>query len=153
MTDTGTISVTVTKSEPMSADTMLICEWCGDPFPRGDRRGPIPRYCKPVHKQRAYEARGGAGATGWLRIRVADMVALLDGNQAVTERFRLLIGDRVQDNRGFLPPEGTPEWGVFLAALGVATSKAGGKQAEVPARWLNRLRAAIEECKANGVSI
>ena len=35
----------------------LICEWCGRSFERTNVYGPIPKYCTPSHRQRAYEAR------------------------------------------------------------------------------------------------
>jgi len=34
-----------------------VCEWCGESFTPPVRRGPAPRYCRPSHRQRAYEAR------------------------------------------------------------------------------------------------
>lgn len=34
-----------------------ICEWCGLAFTPPTRRGPPPRYCRPSHRRRAYEAR------------------------------------------------------------------------------------------------
>jgi hypothetical protein len=34
-----------------------VCEWCGETFTVTRRRGPAPRYCRPSHRQRAYEAR------------------------------------------------------------------------------------------------
>ena len=34
-----------------------ICEWCGQAFTPPARRGPPPRYCRPSHRRRAYEAR------------------------------------------------------------------------------------------------
>ena len=36
---------------------MLICKWCGKEFERTNNRGPIPKYCKQSHRQRAYEKR------------------------------------------------------------------------------------------------
>lgn len=33
------------------------CAWCGDPFSVAVRPGPTPRYCRPSHRQRAYESR------------------------------------------------------------------------------------------------
>jgi hypothetical protein len=36
---------------------VLICEWCGDEFIKPKGRGPVPRFCKPSHRQRAYERR------------------------------------------------------------------------------------------------
>jgi hypothetical protein len=35
----------------------LRCAWCGDVFEKTNRRGPIPRYCTAVCRQRAYEHR------------------------------------------------------------------------------------------------
>lgn len=35
----------------------LTCEWCGEPFERAHRRGPVPKYCSKTHRQRAYEDR------------------------------------------------------------------------------------------------
>jgi len=33
------------------------CSWCGQSFDAEVRPGPSPRYCRPSHRQRAYEAR------------------------------------------------------------------------------------------------
>jgi hypothetical protein len=35
----------------------LVCEWCGRTFKRPATRGPVPSYCKPSHRQRAFEQR------------------------------------------------------------------------------------------------
>jgi hypothetical protein len=34
----------------------LQCEWCGNMFVRPSDRGPEPKYCKPSHRTRAFEA-------------------------------------------------------------------------------------------------
>src|SRR5215216_518201 len=48
-----------------------ICVWCGQEFPPPIRRGPAPRYCRPSHRHRDYEARRYVHATGLTpRIRV-----------------------------------------------------------------------------------
>jgi DNA-binding MarR family transcriptional regulator len=39
------------------------CEWCGQAFTPPTRRGPPPRYCRPSHRRRAYEARRYGHAT------------------------------------------------------------------------------------------
>ncbi|MDQ1359426.1 MAG: TetR/AcrR family transcriptional regulator, repressor for neighboring sulfatase [Acidimicrobiaceae bacterium] len=40
-----------------------MCGWCGASFTAPNGRGPTPRYCRPSHRQRAFEARrGGRGA-------------------------------------------------------------------------------------------
>lgn len=38
---------------------ILLCEWCKRPFQQKGQRGPRPKYCKPSHRERAYEARAG----------------------------------------------------------------------------------------------
>ena len=40
-----------------------ICKWCGEAFTPPTRRGPPPRYCRPSHRRRAYEARRYGSAT------------------------------------------------------------------------------------------
>jgi DNA-binding MarR family transcriptional regulator len=48
-----------------------ICVWCGQAFTPPVRRGPAPRYCRPSHRRRAYEARRYGHANGLTaRIRV-----------------------------------------------------------------------------------
>ncbi len=42
--------------------TTLICEWCGDEFERPKPHGPVPKFCKPSHRQRAFESRRIANA-------------------------------------------------------------------------------------------
>jgi DNA-binding MarR family transcriptional regulator len=44
-----------------------ICEWCGRAFTPPTRRGPPPRYCRPSHRRRAYEARRYGPATSLTR--------------------------------------------------------------------------------------
>jgi hypothetical protein len=39
-----------------------MCEWCGQLFTPAERRGPVPRYCRASHRQRAYEKRRGLRA-------------------------------------------------------------------------------------------
>lgn len=34
---------------------ILRCEWCYQVFERPNSLGPIPKYCKQAHRQRAYE--------------------------------------------------------------------------------------------------
>ena len=34
-----------------------ICEWCLEEFDAPHRHGPKPKFCRPSHRQRAYEAR------------------------------------------------------------------------------------------------
>ncbi|WP_197739671.1 TetR/AcrR family transcriptional regulator [Mycolicibacterium sp. P1-18] len=34
-----------------------VCEWCGERFEARSGRGPVGRYCRPSHRQRAWEAR------------------------------------------------------------------------------------------------
>ncbi|MGH9211522.1 MAG: MarR family winged helix-turn-helix transcriptional regulator [Acidimicrobiales bacterium] len=41
-----------------------ICVWCGQAFTPPVRRGPPPRYCRPSHRRRAYEARRYGHPTG-----------------------------------------------------------------------------------------
>lgn len=43
----------------MTAGETRICEWCGKPFSAPHTRGPKPRYCRPSHRQRAFEFRRG----------------------------------------------------------------------------------------------
>lgn len=38
-------------------DRILLCDWCQQPFTAPHRRGPKPKYCKPSHRQRAYQDR------------------------------------------------------------------------------------------------
>ena len=40
------------------------CEWCGDMMPPRRGRGRPRRYCRPSHRQRAYEARREAERRG-----------------------------------------------------------------------------------------
>ncbi len=40
------------------------CEWCGEGFAVGRGPGRKPKYCRPSHRQRAYEARRLAGDRG-----------------------------------------------------------------------------------------
>ena len=40
------------------------CEWCGDRFKVRTGSGRRPKYCRPSHRQRAYEARRVATARG-----------------------------------------------------------------------------------------
>ena len=42
----------------------FTCSWCGERFTAPRRPGPPPRYCRPSHRQRAYEARRRAGRAG-----------------------------------------------------------------------------------------
>lgn len=35
----------------------LTCEWCGDTFTRSHSKGPVPKFCRPSHRQRSYERR------------------------------------------------------------------------------------------------
>lgn len=35
----------------------LTCHFCGAEFDRPTSRGRVPRYCRPSHRQRAYEDR------------------------------------------------------------------------------------------------
>jgi len=37
--------------------TSTRCEWCGAAFQQPHTRGPVPKYCSPSHRQRAYEER------------------------------------------------------------------------------------------------
>lgn len=39
------------------ASEPLTCAWCGAPIYRRATSGPVPQYCSPGHRQRAYEAR------------------------------------------------------------------------------------------------
>lgn len=50
---------------------VLWCEWCGEPFERPGDRGPVPRFCKRSHRQRAYESRryGGPATLAEVRAR------------------------------------------------------------------------------------
>lgn len=40
-----------------------VCDTCGATFPVTNTLGPVPKYCKPAHRQRHYEARLAATAT------------------------------------------------------------------------------------------
>jgi predicted ATPase/DNA-binding SARP family transcriptional activator len=40
-----------------AAENTRICAWCGQLLPALDRPGPAARFCRPSHRQRAYEAR------------------------------------------------------------------------------------------------
>ena len=42
----------------------LHCAWCGDAMPAQRGRGRPRRYCRPSHRQRAYEARREAQRRG-----------------------------------------------------------------------------------------
>lgn len=35
----------------------MKCQWCDVEFSKKSTKGPVPKYCKPAHRQRAYEAR------------------------------------------------------------------------------------------------
>lgn len=37
--------------------TSATCEWCGDEFDVPATMGPVPRFCKASHRQRAFEKR------------------------------------------------------------------------------------------------
>ncbi len=37
--------------------TILRCLWCKEGFVAPHHRGPAPEYCRPSHRQRAYEVR------------------------------------------------------------------------------------------------
>lgn len=49
--------------EPEAATETFYCEWCGDPFDHQFGPGPKPRFCRPSHRQRAYEAKRVASGT------------------------------------------------------------------------------------------
>jgi hypothetical protein len=36
---------------------MLVCAWCGRTFAQPNAYGPVPKYCRKAHRQRAYEER------------------------------------------------------------------------------------------------
>jgi hypothetical protein len=70
------------------------CEWCGDEFdppdaPRGRRR----KYCRPAHRQRAYEVRRTLreGESELLRLRELLRRARAE-NRHVLEELRRLDG-------------------------------------------------------------
>lgn len=35
----------------------LVCQWCGAHFERPNTRGPIPKFCRASHRQRAHQLR------------------------------------------------------------------------------------------------
>lgn len=59
------------------------CEWCDADFAAA-QRGPLPRYCRPSHRQRAYEARMTASTSPGADLRALD--ALLDDLQGALAR-------------------------------------------------------------------
>lgn len=36
---------------------VLVCHWCGAEFDRPHGRGPVPKFCRPSHRQRAFRSR------------------------------------------------------------------------------------------------
>lgn len=39
-----------------SEPTTVYCAWCGEPFDADvKQRGPVPKYCRPSHRQRMHE--------------------------------------------------------------------------------------------------
>lgn len=49
----------MSKTATPAADpepTTVDCTWCGEPFDVDTkRRGPVPKYCRPSHRQRMHE--------------------------------------------------------------------------------------------------
>lgn len=56
----------------------LICAWCGEEFERLHVKGPTPRYCRPSHRQRAFEARQLDKRIGQLEQDVRTLTERLD---------------------------------------------------------------------------
>lgn len=40
----------------MTSERVGTCEWCGEVFVAANTRGPVPKFCRRSHRQRAYEA-------------------------------------------------------------------------------------------------
>jgi len=40
----------------VSSERVGRCEWCGTEFVAANERGPVPKFCRRSHRQRAYEA-------------------------------------------------------------------------------------------------
>ena len=46
-----------------SSRSRCICAWCGVEFERAKRVGPVPKFCKPAHHWRAWDAARRGKAT------------------------------------------------------------------------------------------
>lgn len=46
-----------TETETETETETFYCDWCGEPFEHPYGPGPKPRFCRPAHRQRAYEAK------------------------------------------------------------------------------------------------
>lgn len=51
------------KIETEKETETYYCEWCGGSFDHRIGPGPKPRFCRPSHRQRAYEAKRVASGT------------------------------------------------------------------------------------------
>lgn len=80
----------------------FYCDWCAEPFEHPIGPGPKPKFCKPAHRQRAYEAKkfasGDIPMDGFqddsgaevarLRKEIEDVAAYLD---KLSQRLRQMI--------------------------------------------------------------
>lgn len=85
----------------------LTCRWCGEAFTSAHRPGPLPRYCRASHRQRAYEARRRARESILVREREAGppvrlgrfdvSIRVLGPVEAITgEGERISLGPKLQ---------------------------------------------------------
>lgn len=80
----------------------LVCEWCHETFVPSSKRGPVPKYCSPAHRQRAFEARkrhaqGAAeqSATSPLAAAFADLEKSAMASNAFTQISETLASPMV----------------------------------------------------------
>ena len=89
----------------------MVCEWCGRSFTPARRPGPPPRYCRPSHRQRAYEARLKAGRR--------------DGGQPVTVTATRLVPSDHHERVGLTPAEGSSRLEAALRGAQPAPTQLG----------------------------
>lgn len=92
-------------SPPARAAT-ASCAWCGATFEVHERPGPVPRYCKASHRQRAHEARLLAARTGSPGLDA--LAAVAAGTTAALAKSR------------------RPDWRAAFLALARAVARATG---------------------------
>ncbi len=73
------------------------CEWCGQRFAVDRRPGRPPKYCRPSHRQRHYEARREAALRG---LQPGDVLLTRDQYEAWSDQryvLETLVEDIVAD--------------------------------------------------------
>lgn len=111
----------------------LVCEWCGVEFVRRGQRGPVPRYCKDSHRQRAYEARRytepmGDDVTRAVKVRVHPGQALLVLDVSELEDAALAIDYAIDLYGGGVSSEVFDQWEALAKTFRKKAKKA--RQAE-----------------------